>query len=288
MLLRLTALKGSDPRSDVVQIRDELEPFIPEVCILDAITARIMEILDGEVTVIEPLLDSLLEEVREAESELAEQLSSLFNPNDHVLVIAEREGGFIEASLKDAAEAIHEEDNSKQLSVTIISVMPDHEGLGKSMAARLKGAKALSVDVFEDSYVTYALQKCNKVLLPALAVDMKDGGVCPLGSAIICCAANRMRVPTVLAFPKHRMVPVLSGSVHVMTRYTLSPGKLWAYDEARDDRVRDAITVVSLAYDLVPVQKCEMIVTEFGGYAPEYAKSLAPKFETPADEGQSK
>lgn len=279
-LLRLTALLSSDPKEDVVQLRNDLESFIPEVAILDAIVGRILEIYDSQKEEnVELSLDVLLEEVREADKELTEQLASVFSSRDHVLVIGERKGGVCEGALKDAAEGFREGDPDGSLCVTIVSILPDHDGVADAMHDRLKGVKGISSKTVYDASIVLALEKCNKVILPAIALDVEDGGLCPQGSTLICAAANRMRIPVVIALPNHRMIPVGCSGVLAMGKQRKSPGKIWSYEEARNDRTHDAITVVSPAYDLVSLQKCQMVVTEFGGYASEYAKFYAPNFD---------
>lgn len=284
LLLRVTALTSPEPSEAVDEIRRELRPFIPEGCILESITGRVLQILDSEDVsreTIEPLLNSLLEEVREAHNELIEQASSMLSAGDSILMLAEPEGGFLEAALRDAADAICDDPTSegRPLRVTLVKVAPDHDGIAKSMHNRLRNVQGLETRMVRDADVTAALCNCSKVILTAIAMDVDDGGLCYAGSGIVCAAANRMKVPVVLVMARHRMVPVGNASVAILSQEVGCPGKVWCYEEARDDRKHEAISVQANVYDLVPLQKCEMVVTEHGGYSSEYVKTLAPNYE---------
>lgn len=289
-LLKIAALHAGErpgARLDVDQLRCDLSPFIPEFCILDAIVGHIFSILDGENLRHEPIeksLFSLLEEVRDAEYEMGEQLATLFNPGDNVIVLAEREGGYIEAALKDAVDGMVEDDSSIAMKVSVLSPLPDHEGLGTAMSARLDALKGMEATNIPDALVTKVMQKCNKVVLAAIALDVDDGSLCYPGSALICSAANRLKVPVVIAMPKHRILPLGSNSITLMSRTKKPPGMIWEYQQARDDRDRDPISVIAPAYDVIQHQRCEMVVTEFGGFATEYVRAFAPSSSIPEAE----
>lgn len=280
LLLRVTALTSAYPSDAVNEIREELRPFIPQVCILEALAGRVLQILEAEDIsrdAIEPQLNCLLDEVREANNELIEQASAMFSGGDSILILAEKEGGVLEAALRDAADAICDDPSveGNPLRVAIVEVAPDHNGTAHAMHGRLKEVQGLQTRMVRDADVTSVLRSYSKVVLTAVAMDVDDGGLCFAGSGIVTAAANRMKIPVVLIMARHRMVPVGNASVAILSQEVGCPGKVWSYEEARDDRKHEAISVQASVYDLVPLQKCEMVVTEYGGYSSEYVKTLA-------------
>ncbi|CDF32136.1 Translation initiation factor eIF2B, subunit beta [Chondrus crispus] len=278
LLLRVAALTSADPPGTVTQIRDQLRPFIPQMCILEAIAGRVLYILNESFSdSIEHDLDALLDEVREAKNELVEQTSAMFSGGDSIMMLGNDEGTVLEAALRDAAEALSDDPIAigNPIRVAIVQVAPDHEGKARATYGRLKNVSGLKTRLIRDSHITSELRRCTKVILRAIAMDVDDGCLCFSGSGIITAAANRMRIPVVLVMARHRIVPVGNASVAIMSQQTGSPGKVWCYEEARDDRKHDAISVHSSIYDLVPLQKCEMVVTEFGGYSADYVKTFA-------------
>lgn len=284
LLLRVTALTSSDPTDAVNEITAQLRPFIPQVCILEALAGRVLHILEGEDVsreAIEPQLNGLLEEVREAHNELIEQASAMFSGGDSILILGEEEGGVLEAALRDAADAIRDDPAAEEdpLRVAIVEVAPDHDGVTRAMQSRLKAVQGLRTRVVRDADITSALRNCSKVVLSAVAMDVDDGGLCFAGSGIMTAAANRMKIPVVVVMARHRLVPAGNTSVAILSQEMGSPGKIWKYEEARDDRKHEAISVQAGVYDLVPLQKCEMVVTEYGGYAPEYVKTLVVNYD---------
>lgn len=289
MLLRLAALTSSQPRSDVMHVREELQAFIPETCVIEAVAGRVLEILEApDLTrkIIEPELNALVTEVREAPSELTEQTASIFNPGDSVVVLGEAEGGAIEAALIEAAEGFVEENSGHEpLKVCIIRVAPDHENLAQRMHNRLAHVEGISASLRQDVCVTAVLRNCSKVLLSAIALDVEEGGLCVPGSSLAASAANRMKVPVVIVVPRHRMVPAGNSTVSFMSKDNGSPGKVWCYEESRQDSEHEAILVQGTLFDMVAMQKCTMIVTEYGGYALEYVKSLGPSFDDSYTDG---
>jgi len=289
MLLRLAALTSSQPRSDVMQVREELQVFIPEICIVEAVAGRVMEILESpDLTrkIIEPELNALVSEVREAMAELTEQIASIFNPGDEVIVLGEPEGGCIEMSLLEAAEGFVEEYGpGNPLRISVIRVAPDHDNDAKGMCERLNEAEGITASLEQDANITVALQRCTKVLISAIALDVEEGGLCAPGSSLVSSAANRMKVPVILVVPRHRMVPAGNSAVSFMSKDNGNPGKVWSYDESRQDADHEAISVQGTMYDMIALQKCSMVVAEYGGYAPEYVKNLGPSFDDSFTDG---
>lgn len=57
------------------------------------------------------------------------------------------------------------------------------------------------------------------------------------------------------------------------------PGRVWDYDQACDDRGRDGIAVCAPKFDVVALAKVDVVMTEAGGYDPDYMVNLVPAFE---------
>lgn len=281
MLLRVTALTCPDPRKAVNDVAEQLRPFVADLHILEGITGRVLEALGGKDLsreVIEPELDTLMDEVREAEIELAEQTSTMLSASDTVVLLAERKGSFLEAALCDAAETITDTDPTAGLAMTvrIIRVAPDHDGVADAMHERLRDKPGLHASVVQDANMASALVGATKVFLAASGLDVDDGALCEPGSGILCAAANRMRVPVIVVCPRHRITPMGCAAVGMAGLDGAPPGQVWAYEESRADRQHEPVQVVAFRYDIVALQKCDIVVTEYGGYAPEYMKSIAP------------
>lgn len=280
-LFRVAAIKTRDPRVAVTQVHNQLRPFVAETCILESLYARVLESLGGEETdpqTLETELQVLVDEVRESQTELAEQTSGVINGGDCVMVLGEEEGGVIEMAIKEAAEAIVEE-GMRGLKVVVVRVAPDHGDLAGTMKERLESVEGVKVRVVDDTGVTEGLRRCDKVLLSGLGVEVDDGGLCERGAALVCAAANRMKVAVVLVVGRHRIVSVGNRAVWTMSQRGGHPGMVWKYEEARDDRAHEAVMVVGGVYDAVALQKCDLVVTEFGGYAPDFVRTLVPNLE---------
>lgn len=280
-LFRVAAIKTHDPRAAVTQVRNQLRPFIAETCILESLCARVLESLGGEevnLETVETELQVLVDEVRESRAELAEQASGVINGGDCVMVLGEEEGGVVEVAIKEAAEAIVEE-RMRGFKVVVVRVAPDHGDLAWRMKERLESIEGVKPRVVDDTEVSEGLRRCDKVLLNGVGVEVDDGGLCRRGAALVCAAANRMKVAVVLVVGRHRVVPVGNRAVWMMGQRGGYPGMVWKYEEARDDRNNEAVTVVGGVYDVVALQKCDLVVTEFGGYAPDFVRSLVPNLE---------
>lgn len=281
MLLRVTALTSPEPRAAVSEVHDKLRPFIADAHVLEAVAARVQELLVGDAprAALEAELDALLEEVRDAEAELAEQTAGVLGSGDVAVVLGEAEGGFMEAALRDAGETLADA-GARGLTVRVVRVAPDPGCVADGLAGRLRGVRGLDVEAVQDSDVTRALVGASKVVVVAEALDAEDGALCGRGAGLLAAAANRMRVPLVVVVPRHRLLAGGGSVVSVMGLAAAAPGPVWCYEEARADRKHAAVGVVAHRFDVVaPVEKIDMVVTEFGGYAPKYVKMLTPKLE---------
>lgn len=281
-LFRVTAIKMRDAHGATKRVRDQLQPFVEETCILESLYARVLETLNGENAnqeSVEMELQALLDEVRESQAELAEQASGIINEGDCLMVLGEGEGGVIEMAIREAAEAVVEE-GGRGIEVVVVRVAPDHKDLAGGMKGRLEVVKGVGVRVVDDVEVTRGLKGCDKVLLSGVGVEADDGGACGRGAALVCAAAARMSKAVVLVVGRHRILPVGCRAVVAMSQREGYPGMVWNYEEARDDRVCEAIAVVGGVYDVVSLQKCELVVTEFGGYASDFVKFLVPNVKS--------
>lgn len=289
-LERVTALRTDKPLSDIIALREELEAHIGHRYVLDAITARVLDALDGKSdsrVKIENALDALVEQLSDSEGELVEQLSSCVIPNDRVMIVAEEEGGVIENALLEAAEVQIAESTGGDdvISVTVVKLLPDDDGIAEEMVERLGTAKGLKARLVSDVQLTEVMASCGKVLLSGVAMDVDEGVACIPGSGLVCGVANRMRVAVVLGVSKFRMMPVGSGCVTAMATQHRYPGTIWDYNEARDDERREAVAMVAPMFDMIGMTKFEMIVTELGGCPPDYVVNLIPAYEKTEGEG---
>lgn len=283
-LQRVTALRSKSPLTDILELRELLEEHIAHRYVLDAITARVVDALDGKAdsnTSVEAALDGLLERLNHSEKQLVEQLSTSLIANDRVMIIAEEEGGVIEKAICEATELSTTDglQTAMQLTITIVKIQPDDSHVGEQMAQRLQNVKGVHVNLISDVHVTHMMTKCSKVLINGVAIDVDEGMACMTGSAMVCGVANRMRVPVIVAVSRFRMMPVGSACVIAMSMLNRYPGLIWDYDESRDDSRRKAVAMVAPAFDMISLHKFDMVVTELGGCSPEYIVNLIPAYE---------
>lgn len=290
-LERVTAMGSSSPLNDVIELRDELETHMSERYILEAITARVMDALENKHDSreeMEPLLDALAERLAESEGDVVEQLATCILEKDHVMVVGEAADGTVEKALCEAVDTFtstyEKSKGSCAIDVAIVRMTPDEEGNADAMAQRLESVRGLRPRVVDDVMATQAMTRCAKLLLGGVALDVDEGIACVSGSAMLCGVAHRLRVPIVVALSNLRMLPVGSRCISAMANQPRYPGSVWDYDESRDDRKREAVSIIAPAFDVVPLPRVDMIAMEFGSYAPDYIVSLIPSYEKPSEE----
>lgn len=288
-LQRVTALRSDTPVSDVIELRDELETHISHRYVLDAITARVVDVVDEKVktpSALEAALDALVEQVGDSESELVEQLAASIVVGDRLMIICEPEGGVVESAIKEAADVLTSDFGACDLDVTVVKLLPNDGDMTECMGKRLGCVDGVEARVIEDVCVTHWMRRCTKVIVSGVGVDVDDGMACVAGSAMVSGVATRMRVAVVGAVSKFRMMPVGSGCVAALGLQQRYPGCIWDYDESRDDGRREAVAMVAPAFDVITMPKFDMIVTEGGGCSPEYVVHLIPAYEKTEGDGE--
>lgn len=310
-LERATALSSPTAAADVLEVRDLLEARIEEGHIVEAVTARVMdaiagkeedegagarvigEVVDeedeggGKGKSMKSALDALLELAMESEKELIEQLAACIVAGDNVVIAAAPPGNVMEKAIYEAMSLFmstycaDSSDISKdvQIEVTVVQSSADDEGAAKAMAKRLQGFGGIKTNVADDWEVTRIMSRCRKVLLRGITLDVDDGVACEPGTALLVAAANRLRVPVVVAVPRLRMLPAGTRRVAALAARTRYPGNIWEYEMARDDRSRDPVGVVAPAYDIISLHRFDAVVAEMGAYAPEYVVKIIPAYE---------
>lgn len=283
--LQRAAALGSKSRLQAVHtLRDQLERHLPERRhIVEGISARVVDIIESNGhnrSVMEIALSGLLEQVRDSVDEIAEHTATALTTcgPHHVVVVANTNGRSpVEQAVVSAGEASAEK--GSVLPVSVVCLHPDGTGIADKMASRLKAMEGIEATVVDDTDLTRILVCGGKVVIQGIALDIDEGVVCAAGSALLCSVANRMRVPVIVTISKFGMIPVGSSLVHGLTSMQRYPGSIWDYDDSRDDRRHEAVSIIAPGYDVLPLQKMDMVVTESGGIAPEYVVNLLPSFE---------
>lgn len=280
--LQRAAVLSSKQRLQVAcYLRELLETHMTDQRhIIEGVTARVMDAVafHGQVrTKLEAALDTLVDQVTDSVEEIGEHAAAALIPYEplHVVVVADGdEASPVERALVNAADMTAESES--RLCVSVVRINPDESGTADSMMRRLSAVKGLEVKVIDDSETTKVLRHGGKILLNGVALDIDEGVLCSAGSAILCSVATRMRIPVLVTLSKFRMLP-LGGTAFIglsaMQRY---PGKVWDYDSSRNDRHHDSVGIVASTYDVLPLMKIDMIVTEGGGFSPEYAVNMLP------------
>lgn len=283
-LQRAAALGGKSRQQAVHTLRDQLERHLPERRhIVEGISARVVDIIESNGhnrSLMEVALIGLVEQVRDSVDEIAEHTATALTTCGlrHVVVIASTDGQSpVEQALVNAGEASVEK--GSKLRVSVVRLHPDGTGIADKMASRLKTMEGIEATVVDDTDLTRILVGGGKVVIQGIALDIDEGVVCAAGSALLCSVANRMRIPVIVTISKFGMIPVGSSLVHGLTSMQRYPGSIWDYDDSRDDRRHEAVSIVAPGYDVLPLQKMDMVVTESGGIAPEYVVNLLPSFE---------
>lgn len=227
------------------------------------------------------------------------------------LLIQERHNGVTSIGTGTGTEMKKKKKNEGKgeddvLSVMVVRVYPDDgvdykdedgdeesmDGGGSAdrMARRLNDVRGVKASVVDDYMVARSMRQCSKVIVYASMLDVDEGLGCTRGSALVIALANRMRVPTIAVCSRYRIMPMGSRCVAAMACALRAPGKVWAYEGARDDAHRESVAVVAPLVDVVQMHKIDTVVVETGGYAPDYVVHLMPAYERAAvtedDEGE--
>lgn len=283
-LQRAAALGSKNKLQAVHKLRDQLERHLPERRhIVEGISARVVDIIETNGhnrPALENCLDRLVEQVKDSVDEIAEHTAATlttYEPRHAVVAASSNRRSPVEQALVCAGEASAEKNNLVRVSV--VRLHPDDTGIADKMARRLNRAEGLEATVVEDTDLTRVLIGGGKVVIQGVALDIDEGVVCTAGSGLLCSVANRMRVAVTVTISKFGMIPVGSSLVHGLTSIQRYPGSVWDYNDSRDDRRHEAVSMVAPGYDVLPLQKMDMVVTESGGIAPEYVVNLLPSFE---------
>lgn len=256
-LLRAAALASKDAADIVNKTREALLEHDTAELTIRALSERVSEASAGDASGRAAALRSLVEEVQVAEDELAEQLSEMVGG---VTVAA---GGVreLDAVLATAGALAATRDGSAELRVLTASAT--HANAAReALDAKGGGAKRSVGDL---SSVTRALQGAGRCVLLARSMHGVNGAACAPGSRVLARAAHRAGVPVVVAIARHL---ILRGEVGCGARRRRAhPGTVCSYDELNGHR---GVEVIARDFDWVPLREIEVVVTEFGGYAPRF------------------
>lgn len=282
-LQRATALQSEEPRAAILALRSHLEPHLPDATLVDGVTARVIDAIethDMNRTDLHTALDALVDEVTAASAELADQLAATFRGGDVIVTLAQSPGGVVENALVDATTVAKENDD-ESLSVTVVQAGDETEH-AQAMMMRLRAAGAKAI-VVHAGLLGKVLARATKAVVFAQAGDVDDGLICSAGATALASMSVRAGVAVVAAVMRHTLQPIGAGGIAALASKDSFPGGVWEYENARDDRKRDAITIVAPAMDVVPVQKVELVVTDVGAFAPSYLASLVPNMDKGVD-----
>lgn len=276
-LLRVAVLQSTDARAAVIELCEEISKRVQEKCIVESLASAIFDIVavgdSDEFGTVQNRIENLVTQVCSLEGGLLESLASCLTADGdvcHILILAEEEAGVIEYGIDQAmAEGVNVE-------VTIVVAYEDMEESAEKMKLRLEKL-GIHASTVLDANVESAAKESDVAIVRAVGMLAEEDALCMHGSALVCAGAWRAGIPVMVVGGTHTITAEGSAAMNVMTRMGRHPGSTWKYDECREDRGREAISIVAPAYDRVALQKVHTVLTERGCFATDFLKVLAPR-----------
>lgn len=184
----------------------------------------------------------------------------------------QKHGSSVGLATASNGSALKRSKKKRDFEVIVAESAPGFEG--QQVALNLANA-GIETTVITDSAVFALMARVNKVIVGCHAI-MADGGlIAQAGMQMVALAAKHHRVPLVCISGLYKLSPLYRhsnvGGATVLN-HVLSPSPLLGFDEF--DFNMDKAEVLNPAFDSIPANLVDLIVTDSGSVTPSYVYRL--------------
>lgn len=213
--------------------------------------------------------EHVLNEINELEEEMAnsyqvisEQAQEHIHANEVIMTYGQSRT--VEKFLLDAA-------SFRKFEVIVAESAPS--GAGKKTVEKLAGA-GLQCTLITDTAVFAMMARVNKVIVGTHAVMANGGLIAHTGLHVMALAAKCHSVPVVVCSGLFKLCPLYSFDQDTFQDLK-SPGAVLGFHEIDSE---GQIEVCNPAYDYIPPELVNILVTNSGGHAPSYIYRLLAEY----------